>query len=224
MAQNIITGTAGPDRLYGTEADDLINGLEGRDHLYGLGGDDVLHGGLQDDMLWGGTGNDTFFVDTAGEKVFEHRGEGIDDVISSISYVLGNNFERLILSGIGEPIDATGNRLDNELIGNAGDNVLAGKLGNDTLEGGAGRDVYLFDTRPGPGNVDLVRFVQGEDVIALDARIFAGALDSPDRLVFDVATGALLYDADGGGPAAAVQFATLTGVAGPLSAADFVLA
>jgi Ca2+-binding RTX toxin-like protein len=75
----------------------------------------------------------------------------------------------------------------------------------------------------GPGNVDVVRFMPGEDVIALDARIFAGALDSPDRLIFDVPTGALLYDADGTGPAAAVQFATLTGVVAPLSAADFVL-
>jgi len=223
MAQNVITGTAGRDRLYGTEGDDLINGLQGKDRLYGFAGDDDLHGGLDDDMLWGGAGNDTFFVDTREEKVFERRDEGSDTVISSISYVLGNNFERLVLSGGVEPLHGTGNRLDNELIGNVGDNVLSGGLGNDTLEGGAGRDVYLFDTKLGPGNVDVVRFVAGEDVIALDERIFGGALDSQDRIIFDVQTGALLYDPDGTGPAAAVQFATLTGVVGPLSAADFVL-
>jgi serralysin len=235
MSQNLIFGTAGRDRLYGTQGEDVINGLEGEDHLHGLGGDDVLHGGLDDDMLWGGEGNDEFFVDTPGEKVFEHRNEGIDTVVSSISYVLGNNVERLVLAGGLDPLDATGNRLDNELIGNSGDNVLSGGLGNDTLTGGGGHDVYLFDTQPAPGNVDVIQFVPGEDVIALDQRIFAGiagpdafqngtgAADSQGRIIFDAGTGALMYDPDGTGSAAAVQFATLTGVAGPLSDADFLL-
>jgi serralysin len=235
MAQNIVTGTAGRDRLYGTQGDDLINGLEGKDHVHGLAGDDVLHGGLDDDLLWGGAGNDEYFVDTASEKVFEHRDEGVDTVVSSISYVLGNNLERLVLSGGVDPLDATGNSLDNELIGNLGDNALSGGLGNDTLEGGGGRDVYVFDTKPGPGNVDVVRFVAGEDLIALDQRIFAGisgpdafqngsgALDDQGRIIFDAATGSLSYDPDGTGPAVAVQFATLTGAVGPLSEADFLL-
>jgi Ca2+-binding RTX toxin-like protein len=235
MAQNIITGTEGRDRLYGTEGSDLINGLAGKDHLHGLGGDDVLHGGLDDDILWGGAGDDEFFVDTTGEKIFEHRDEGFDHVISSISYELGNNLEVLFLTGGEQPLQATGNRLDNLLVGNFGDNVLSGELGNDTLDGNAGRDTYLFDTKPGPENVDVVRFVAGEDLIALDSRIFAGisgpdafqngpaALDSQGRIIFDPETGALVYDPDGTGPALAVQFATLTGVAGPLSEADFVL-
>lgn len=211
MTQNIITGTAGRDRLYGTSGVDLINGLEGKDHLYGLAGDDDLHGGLDDDMLWGGEGDDLYFVDTPTEKVFEFHDQGIDTVTSSISYVLGNNVERLVLAGGTEPLSATGNRLDNELIGNMGDNVIAGGLGNDVLVGEAGRDVFVFDTRPGPGNVDVVHFAQGDDLIALDQRIFAGiagpqafqngaaATDSQGRIIFDAATGSLSYDADGTG-------------------------
>jgi Ca2+-binding RTX toxin-like protein len=234
VAQNIITGTPGRDRLVGTAGDDLINGLAGKDHLRGLTGDDDLHGGLDDDMLWGGPGNDLYFVDTLREKVFERRNEGIDTVASSISYTLPANVERLVLVDFADPTSATGNKLDNEIIGSQGDNAIAGKGGNDTLIGGLGRDTYIFDTPLGPDNVDTVQFVSGSDLIQLDARIFKGvtgpgafafgpaAMDADDRILYDASTGALMYDRDGTGPQAAVTFAILVG-AGALSPADFTV-
>jgi Ca2+-binding RTX toxin-like protein len=45
-------------------------------------------------------------------------------------------------------------------------------------------------------------------------------IDNNDYLIFNTATGALFYDADGSGKSIAVQFATLTGVS-DLSASDF---
>jgi Ca2+-binding RTX toxin-like protein len=48
------------------------------------------------------------------------------------------------------------------------------------------------------------------------------AEDSSDRVIYDKASGALSYDADGSGAGTAVQFATLpTGL--HLSAADFFI-
>jgi Ca2+-binding RTX toxin-like protein len=234
MAQNIITGTPGRDRLVGTAGDDLINGLAGKDHLHGLQGNDDLHGGLDDDMLWGGLGDDLYFVDTTGEKVFERRNEGIDTVVSSISYTLPANVERLVLVDFPSATSATGNKLDNEIIGSQGDNVIAGKGGNDTLDGALGRDTYVFDTPLGRDNVDTVQFVAGTDLIQLDAQIFKGvtgpgafafgpaAMDADDRIIFDASSGALMYDPDGTGSQAAVTFAILVG-AGALSPADFVV-
>jgi Ca2+-binding RTX toxin-like protein len=53
-------------------------------------------------------------------------------------------------------------------------------------------------------------------------RLGTAALDANDNIVYNAANGALLYDADGNGAGAAVQFAQVTaGLA--LTAADFLI-
>ena len=128
----------------------------------------------------------------------------------------------------------------NTLLGNAGANVLDGSGGNDTLLGLGGADTFAFTTALGAGNVDtIVDFVAGTDKIALDDAVFTGlgrsarsppAPSSPapprgdadDRIIYNTATGALFFDADGNGAGAAVQFATLTPGLG-LAATDFTV-
>ena len=95
-------------------------------------------------------------------------------------------------------------------------------------------------TALGAGNVDTIfGFVSGSDKIVLDDAVFAGigplgslaagsfvtgsaAADAEDRIIYNAATGALLYDADGNGAGAAVQFATLGG-SPALAASDFMV-
>jgi Ca2+-binding RTX toxin-like protein len=98
--------------------------------------------------IYGGLGDDTYNVKTAGVTLIENLNEGIDLVTSSISWVLGANFENLTLTG-SAAIDGTGNTLANVIRGNnavnivdggAGNDALAGNGGNDTLIGGAGND------------------------------------------------------------------------------------
>jgi len=122
-------------------------------------------------------------------------------------------------------INLTGNASSNLVRGNDGNNVINGGDGNDTLTGLAGLDSYLFDTPlSGATNVDgIVGFTVADDTILLDDAIFgaiglgtlagsqfvigAAALDANHRIIYNDATGALLYDSDGSGAAAAIQFA-----------------
>jgi serralysin len=158
-----------------------------------------------------------------------------NDVAQAIYGNAGAN----VLSGGGAADVLVGLGGNDILQGDDGDDTLNGGTGADTLNGGAGADLYLFDSALGGGNVDtIVGFVTGADRILLDNAVFtaladgslataafyvgSAAHDSDDRIVYNSATGALLYDADGAGGAAAVQFATLSAGLN-LGAADFVV-
>ncbi len=180
----------------GAAAFDGINLRPGRETLgsngalrFDLGPGDMLDGGRGADWMAGGPGNDTYRVDDAGDQVIEAAGDGPDTVRATISYMLGEQVENLILEGHND-LRGIGNALDNLLVGNAGNNVLRGEAGadtlmgqagHDTLIGGAGNDIviggkdndlYLFDRGDGadtwiehdatPGNLDIARF--GADI------------------------------------------------------------
>ena len=98
--------------------------------------DNILTGNSAANMLIGGAGNDTYVVGV-GDTIIESAGEGRDTVVSDVSMTLGADVEHLTLTG-NQPINGTGNRLDNVLIGNQGINILAGGAGNDTYVVGFG--------------------------------------------------------------------------------------
>lgn len=126
----------------GNELDNALIGNAGNNVLAGGAGNDSLNGGLGTDTLAGGTGDDVYIVADNADVLVEVAGEGTDTVVSSVSYALGDNIERLELAG-SENIDGTGNALDNVVIGNSSNNTLAGGGGRDILGGGAGDDTYI---------------------------------------------------------------------------------
>ncbi|MDB5850023.1 MAG: hypothetical protein JWP29_3775 [Rhodoferax sp.] len=103
----------------------------------GVVADDVMVGTVGADNMAGGLGNDTYVVNHAGDVVTEQVNEGTDTVQSSLSYILGANVEKLVLTGAGV-INGTGNALANMLTGNAASNNLYGGAGNDILDGAGG--------------------------------------------------------------------------------------
>lgn len=148
------TGNSVANRIAGSDGDNALDGKVGNDVLLGGAGSDSLDGGVGADTLEGGTGNDTYVYSGDGDILTEFGGEGIDAIESAVTYTLGNNFEKLFLTGVGN-IDGTGNEADNEIQGNAGDNSLVGGAGNDdllglggndTLVGGTGDDFYYVDS------------------------------------------------------------------------------
>ena len=110
----------------------------------GNSGVNTLNGGAGADTLIGGAGNDIYIVDDSSDTVTESVGAGIDEVRSSVTFTLGDNFENLVLTGSSD-LSGNGNSLANKITGNAGANTLDGGAGADTLIGGAGDDIYIVD-------------------------------------------------------------------------------
>lgn len=128
-------------RLVGTAAlSGTGNALDNQ--ITGNGGNNRLDGKAGNDILAGEGGDDVYVVD-ALDRVIEADGAGYDTVESSVSWMLDDNVERLILTG--GPINGTGNDLNNILIGSAFDNILDGGLGADVMDGGDGSDTYIVD-------------------------------------------------------------------------------
>lgn len=203
---------------------DTLDGGTGDDKLYGGIGDDVLIGGSGADILEGGSGIDTASYVTATKYVVasllspsKNLNDAKGDTYSSIENLTGSNYNDTLIGGAGA----------NVMSGGAGDDKIYGGLGKDRLIGGAGKDTFVFDTKLGSTNIDIIDdFSVTDDKIRLDSDIFTKlapaaslssayfhigtkASDGNDRIIYDKSTGKLYYDDDGTGGHATVQFATL---------------
>lgn len=242
VANDKLTGGAGNDVFFGLAGNDTLKGADGNDQLFGGDGADTLDGGIGGDAMQGGDGNDTYIVDDMLDLVLESADQGTDLVKSSISFFLADDIEKLTLTGTGN-IDGMGNTLNNVIIGNDGDNVLNGHAGKDTLTGGAGADTFILDwlETSSAGKDTIKDFVSGVDHIELSKLAFTALKDygvgklssnelvygtaatqATDYLIYNQATGALYYDADGLGGQAQIQIALLSGQP-TLLASDIVI-
>jgi Ca2+-binding RTX toxin-like protein len=206
------------------------------------------HANSAPNVLTGGLGNDVYYLGV-GDSAVEDDAGGIDRVYTYADHTLADNVEHLYLN-VATAATLTGNELANSLRGHAGDDTLGGLSGNDTLNGGLGndtlsagdgRDSIRFDSLLNAlTNIDTITdFTVADDTIQLENAVFASltttgtlalgsfrlgkaAVDANDYLIYDDATGALYYDADGNGVAAAVQFAAFS-AAPALTYADFLV-
>jgi len=193
VAADTILGAGGNDTLNGGGGNDNISGDSGNDSLIGGAGLDFMYGGEGNDTLnateagidnlFGGIGDDVYIVSSTADNLVEGPNQGIDIVRSSVSYVLDDNVENLLLTG-GAAVNGTGNVLNNQITGNSSNNTLSGLGGNDTLNGGGGTDTltgglgsnqFLFDTALATAGVDSITdfSIFLNDKIVLDKSVFS---------------------------------------------------
>ena len=225
-AANTLVGGAGNDYLAGLGGDDLLQGKGGDDYMPLS----VAQFNFGHDTVSGGTGRDTVAI---GRNPAIPGGATIDLAAGTVVSDYGSAELTGIESAFGSPNAdrLIGSATRNHLDGYQGNDTIGGAAGADTLTGGAGRDTFVFDA-PAESGVDRITdFRHGRDHISLDDDVFAAlgpvsaktalapenlclgsdALDADDFLIYDQASGALYYDADGDGAGSKICFATLKG-------------
>jgi Ca2+-binding RTX toxin-like protein len=231
------------ETVIGGSGADVLSGSFGNDRLSGAGGADTLRGRGGNDYLDGGPGSDTidFSQSVVGITVnlgagAQNTGEGIDTLVA-IENAIGSPWNDVLTA------NATGSSLqggagDDTVNGRSGADLLSGGAGFDTLTGGGGPDRFVFGVSPllgwdtitdfDPAGNDLILLSQAVFSIAsgtLDASAFvigAAAGDLDDRIIYNSATGDVVYDANGSDPGGDLKIAQLApGLT--LTNADFVV-
>jgi Ca2+-binding RTX toxin-like protein len=226
----LLTGT-GNINGSGNALANRITGNAGNNLLDGKGGADQMDGGAgNDSYVVDNTGDKVVELADQGTdwvraSISFTLGANVENLLLTGTGTIngtGNGVANQILGN-----DAA-NRLvglggDDLLVGNGGNDMLSGGTGNNRLYGGQGADSFLFDAQPGAGNLNRIfDFTVGEDKVLLDRSVFtglgaAGALNeasfglgstattAAQRVLYDAASDALFYDADGAGGVAAVR-------------------
>jgi Ca2+-binding RTX toxin-like protein len=242
---DILDGGDGADTLDGGAGNDALDGGTGDDTLIGGLGVDAFTGGDGIDTVSYAAASAAVRADLSG--LLTGLGEALGDTFATVENLIGSGFNDTLagdggsnrLEGGAGNDTLAGRAGDDTLLGGAGADTLNGGLGSDTLTGGAGRDAFVFDAAL-DGSVDtLMDFDTLSDQLRLDDAIFGGlgatgrladaafvsgvaATAATAQIIYDAASGALFYDADGVGAGAAIQFATLDNHT-TLSASNIVL-
>jgi serralysin len=248
--ENVVSG-AGNDCLLGDANANILSGEAGNDTLSGGAGDDSLAGGAgtADWAIYAELTASSQAV-TVSLATLRATGAAGSDTLSGFENVVsGAGNDSLTGDGVANMLvglagndTLSGDVGDDTLDGGAGADLMLGGSGNDCLIGALGIDQFIFNTALGLGGVDTISgYSVTDDTIVLDDAIFAGigaagtslaagaftigaaATTSAHRIIYNNATGALFYDADGSGAGSVVQFATLAGVTGTITAAEFVI-
>lgn len=177
---DIINGGAGVDYLYGGDGNDSLDGGVDNDFMYGDAGNDTMRGGLGIETMFGGDGNDTMYGGVDGDIV---NGGAGDDVIYG--------GDGITIGGILDPEDPVSVALlDDNLNGGSGNDVLYGGGGWDSLAGMSGHDILVPGTGGNAqGGRDTMDGGEGDDIfivedaLAFESQDFADSGLTQEQLV-----------------------------------------
>ncbi|MEI6162545.1 MAG: calcium-binding protein, partial [Roseococcus sp.] len=224
---NSLTGNAGANLLLGLEGNDLLNGGLGADTMEGGAGNDSYTVDNAGDVVIEapGGGNDlvrasiSYTLGADVEKLALSGLADLDGTGNALVNSLTGNAGANLLSGM------DGNDV---LSGGAGNDTLLGGNGADVLTGGLGADVFRFGSAA-EGSDRITDFITGTDTLEFSMTGFGGGLSigmdfaaeeafvlgavatrAHGQFLYMAATGALSWDVDGTGSAAAQAIASFS--------------
>ncbi len=250
---DMLDGGSGSDYLYGGTGNDFLDGGRHDDFMYGEEGNDTYSVDSTGDTIFealnAGTDKVKAYVDYTLEANVENLtlyGLTINGSGNELSNKILGNRNANILNGLDgdDMLYGLGDR--DILNGGSGDDRINGGSGNDILTGGDGADYFDFtNALNAKTNKDTITdFSAVDDTIRLENNIMPGlgaateelaagafhsgtvtiATEADDRIIYNISTGALYYDADGTGPTAAVKIAVIGSTIHPeLTNADFMV-
>ena len=247
---DLIIGLNSDDRLFGGAGDDVLVGGAGADYLNGGGGKNTAsYASATEGVIVSLADPSINTGDAAGDhfsQIGNLTGSGLDDTIignDSVNVLNGGNGDD-ILKGLGGADTLIGGDGNDTLDGGARNDVLLGGSGNDrliggegfdTLTGGTGSDVFVLAPLIKGSFDTIVDFTVGTDKIGLESTHLSSlsnvafedsttlvAATNHATILYNHVTGAILWDADGNGSAAATKIGQVTpGL--ELHLSDFIL-
>ncbi len=225
----------GSDSLTTNTGNDTLGGGIGSDSMYGQDGNDLYLVENQSDAVIEEVNSG---IDTVTSAITYTLGANVEQLnlfgntaINGTGNTLNNT-----LTGNGANNSLNGDAGNDTLIGGGGIDTLIGGTGNDSFTGGAGadrltggtgKDLFVFKSKT-EGRDTVTDFLVVDDTIQVSKLGFGGGLtagaaitaaqfklgsaagDASDRFIYNKANGALLFDADGIGTSASLQFAQLS--------------
>ncbi|MBV2133243.1 hypothetical protein KRX52_10580 [Pseudomonas sp. MAP12] len=236
-----IFGNTGNDQLFGGDGNDTIDGGAGQDKINDLSGNNTISDLEGNARITTGAGHDEIVTGAGNDKIVAGDGDNSIDTGAGNDNITTGSGNDSILAGAGNDRINSGAGDDDILAGSGNDKVVAGAgadridggEGADVLSGGSDNDIFVFSNLA-VGGIDRIQDFAKGDILALDTSVFtqlagaavenltlgSAAADGDDYLVYNAATGALYYDADGSGADAAIQIAGIKGEGAKLIAFD----
>jgi Ca2+-binding RTX toxin-like protein len=243
-------GMGGDDFLSGGTGSDSLNGGTGADAMSGeAGNDNYVVDNVGDTVIEASGGGADRILSSISLNLSVGALLNVENLTltgasalngtgnTSSNALVGNNADN-VLAGLGCSDQISGLGGNDSLDGGIGNDTLNGGVGNDSIITGTGTDRVVFNTAIG-ADIDQVQdFSHTFDTFVLENAIFtalapgvlpaaafvigAAATTADQHIIYDSASGALSYDADGVGGAAQTQFAQLTSGL-PLANNDFLV-
>ncbi len=197
--ENSVLNAKGVPLFYSGASVNHYSASDAGPELYGSAGNDTMWGDASVDVtMYGGAGDDIYRLYSATNRVSEASDEGVDTIVTWMSYALPDNFENLKVTGNGRY--AFGNDADNIVMGGDRSQTLDGGKGDDVLKGGGGADI--FNIEAGNGS-DLILDFAAEDTVRLNGygitsfeEVLAGMTQAGNDVHLDLGGGETLVFAD----------------------------